>query len=255
LYFLDLPNAGFSAAYSKIAGISAADLNEDTTQKYASNTGLQITKVGATGVIKVVKVIGDSPAQKAGIKANDVISQVTLVNGSGTDVIALKDKSLDDAAKLLGGRPETTISLAIQREGDEKPQEVKLTRALDVMKLEFRSLEQAAYTAEQREHYSGRIVQVKGQFRPGSDDHSFSLVRYKINCCAADAIPLNVVIRLDPKCKEGVRDVKALRWVDVTGQVQFLVRRDQPGEYVTVLTVAAPADIQETAADSNPYLQ
>jgi len=256
LYFLDLPNAGFSAAYSKIAGISAGDLTEDTSRKYASNTGLQITKVGATGAIKVVKVIGDSPAQKAGIKANDLISQVTLFNGpTGTDVFSLKGKSLDEAAKHLGGKPGTTISLSILHEGEEKPQEVKLTHAMDVMTLEFKALETAAYSVTGREAFTGKIVQIRGQFRPGPDDHSFSLVRYKITCCAADAIPLNVVIRLDPKNKEGLRDVKALQWVDVTGQVQFLARRDRPDEYVTLLTVASPADIQETTADANPYLQ
>ena len=64
----------------------------------------------------------------------------------------------------------------------------------------------------------------------------FSLIRYKINCCAADATPLKAVILLDPKGKatlpiQQYRD----KWVDVTGVVAFRARPGGAGYGVALI--------------------
>jgi hypothetical protein len=128
--------------------------------------------------------------------------------------------------------------------------------AAAAMPLEFKELELAAYNPVQRRGYEGRMVRIKGQFAPDprGNDKMFSLVRFKMTCCAADAVPLNVVIMLNPESKETVSDIKALQWVDVAGQVQFRKRKDRE-EYVSVLLVPSRDQIRPAAADPSPYLQ
>ena len=58
-----------------------------------------------------------------------------------------------------------------------------------------------------------------GQFVPDSrTDRVFSLARYKIQCCGADAVQLNVPI----VCRDSVKEFSKEDWVRVTGRVEFL---------------------------------
>jgi uncharacterized membrane protein YcgQ (UPF0703/DUF1980 family) len=125
---------------------------------------------------------------------------------------------------------------------------------VDVVNLEFKELERAAYTPASRQGYEGKFARIKGQFMPSGSDKMFSLVRFKITCCAADAVPLNVVIMLNPESPESISDIKALQWVNVTGKIQFRKRKDRE-EYVSVLLVPSREQIQSAVADSNPYVQ
>jgi hypothetical protein len=105
--------------------------------------------------------------------------------------------------------------------------------------LSFRELEGAAYSPERRSLYEGRTYKLKGQFSPSGNDTMFTLVRFKINCCAADAVPVPAVIMVDPNSKEKL-DVAAYqgKWVEVTGQVQFRTRKvGGREEWVTVVFV------------------
>jgi hypothetical protein len=136
--------------------------------------------------------------------------------------------------------------------------------------LGFRELEGVAYDKMRRGYYEGKTVKLKGQFSPSPTGNAnmFTLVRFKINCCTADAIPLNVVILVDDsKIKDGPPEERQLnaahlqgKWVEVTGQVQFRERRDRPGEWVTLLLVQPTKDkplsqkIEQVPPDSNPYL-
>ena len=91
--------------------------------------------------------------------------------------------------------------------------------------ITFQQLELAALYPENRSLYEGKTVRIVGQCVP-KDDRTFTLRRYKISCCAADAVPLNAVIVVDPDSKEGIDVRTALRgkWVEVTGRVQFIKR-------------------------------
>ncbi len=103
----------------------------------------------------------------------------------------------------------------------------------NITQVRFQDLELAALYPENHVLFADKTVQLVGQYVP-QGNRSFTLRRFKISCCAADAVPLNAVIMLDPACKESL-DVANLQnqWVQVTGRVQYLQRPD--GGYVTAL--------------------
>jgi WD40 repeat protein len=117
--------------------------------------------------------------------------------------------------------------------------------------LDFKELEQKAATPEGRKYYDGKMGRIKGQFRPGEHSKTFSLVRFKIQCCAADAIPLNVVINTEDEVPP---DIKPLDWVEVEGLIQFGTERNR---VVPILGVPKPSKdhIRKIDPDPNPYLQ
>ncbi len=84
--------------------------------------GLGIEVTVENGFVKVVAPIDDTPAAKAGIKPGDVITKL--------DDQPVKDMSLNDAVKLMRGEPGTEITLTITREGEAKPLEFTLKRAV-----------------------------------------------------------------------------------------------------------------------------
>lgn len=74
------------------------------------------------GLVKVVSPIEDSPAFKAGVKSGDLIMQL--------DDKLVKGMTLNDAVKLMRGKPNTLIKLTILRKGEIKPLYITLTRAI-----------------------------------------------------------------------------------------------------------------------------
>ncbi len=84
--------------------------------------GLGIEVTMENGFVKVVAPIDDTPAQRAGIKAGDLITRL-----DGTPV---KGMSLNDAVKKMRGKPDTDIKLTVVREGEAKPLEFVITRAI-----------------------------------------------------------------------------------------------------------------------------
>jgi hypothetical protein len=123
-----------------------------------------------------------------------------------------------------------------------------------VTPIGFKELQGASFHDYTRDFWNGQLVRLKGQFKPSGNARAFSLVRVKITCCAADAIPLNVVIMLDPAAQGSFDKFRDQQWVDVTGEVQFLKKKDKD-EYVTVLLVGSTGDVQPTDPDPNPYVQ
>lgn len=61
-----------------------------------------------------------SPAHKSGLKAGD---RVLSINGE--DMV---DKPSDEVSKFLKGQPGTSISLVVERDGEEEPLEIEITR-------------------------------------------------------------------------------------------------------------------------------
>lgn len=257
LYFLHLPNAGFSASRS---AISVDEVDPRSSGKYVENTGLQITKDSKGDLIQVVSVVANSPAAKAGIKAGDLITQITREKDDAgkkldkPEVVPLKGVSVEDAVAKLRGKPESTITLTIEHPEEAKPKELELTRAPDVIRLNFTELQSAAYTASSRRYYEGKVVKIVGQYSPSGNDRMFTLVRIKIKCCAADVVRLNVVIQLDPQVPGSFDRIQANDWVNVTGRITFGRRKDRD-EYVTMLIVSSPEDVKPTDPDPQYYLQ
>jgi carboxyl-terminal processing protease len=96
--------------------------------------GLGIEVGMENGFVKVIAPIDDTPAQRAGIKAGDVI--IRLNDQS------VKGMTLSDAVKIMRGKPGSPIVLTIIREGESQPLKIKVIRAIiKVKSIKSRSLE------------------------------------------------------------------------------------------------------------------
>ena len=84
--------------------------------------GLGIEVTMEDGLIKVVAPIDDTPAAKAGIMANDIITQL-----DGEQVQGL---TLNQAVEKMRGPVNTKVKLTIMRKGQDKPLEMSLTREI-----------------------------------------------------------------------------------------------------------------------------
>lgn len=76
------------------------------------------------GAITVVAPIDNTPADKAGIKAGDIVLKINDESTIGM--------SIDDAISRMRGKPKTKISLTIYRKGEKKPLVYKIIR--DIIK-------------------------------------------------------------------------------------------------------------------------
>ncbi|MCP4283352.1 MAG: S41 family peptidase [Gammaproteobacteria bacterium] len=87
------------------------------------------------GFIKVISPIDDTPAQRAGVQAGDMIVKL--------DDRPIKGVSLDEAVKLMRGKRGTPITLTIVREGEKKPLNITIVRAvIKVASIKSRILEE-----------------------------------------------------------------------------------------------------------------
>ncbi len=98
----------------------------------------------------------------------------------------------------------------------------------------FAELQQASLSPESRDYYEGKTITLTGQYS-GQDPKRFTLVRFKIACCAADAVKLNAVIMVDAGSGEAIDpDKYRNKWVEVKGRVHF-IQRPGSNEYLTAL--------------------
>jgi carboxyl-terminal processing protease len=86
--------------------------------------GLGIEVLLIDGALRVISPMDDMPAQKAGIKAGDIITHV--------DGIATTGLAPEDVLRRLHGKPGTSVSLKITR-GIAPPFTLKITRALIII--------------------------------------------------------------------------------------------------------------------------
>ena len=97
-------------------------LEESTSGEFG---GLGIEVGMENGFVKVIAPIDDTPAQKAGVQAGDLIIKL--------DEKPVKGMSLEEAVKLMRGKPGTTLVLTIMREGENAPIEIPVER--DIIKV------------------------------------------------------------------------------------------------------------------------
>jgi len=108
------------------------ELKVGTTGQFG---GLGIEVGMENGFVKVISPIDDTPAQKAGIKAGDLIIRL--------DDKPVKGMSLNDAVKSMRGEPGSPIVLTIVREGVEQPLKIKIVRdIIKVKSVKSRTLEE-----------------------------------------------------------------------------------------------------------------
>lgn len=98
------------------------ELRVGTTGQFG---GLGIEVGMEDGFVKVISPIDDTPAQRAGIEAGDLIIRL--------DDKPVKGMALSDAVKVMRGEPGSDILLTVVREGEEKPLKIKIKR--DIIKV------------------------------------------------------------------------------------------------------------------------
>jgi len=102
--------------------LNEKDLKEltETTKGEFGGLGFIITK--KDNVLTIVSPIDDTPAFRAGIKSGDVILKI--------DGVSALDLTLNEAVKIMRGKPNTNIELTIFRKKAKEPLVLKLKRAI-----------------------------------------------------------------------------------------------------------------------------
>ncbi|WP_304423554.1 S41 family peptidase [Turicimonas muris] len=109
---------------------SFKELQEGTMGEFGG-LGIEVTSDPAG--VKVVSPIDDTPAANANVRAGDVIYKI--------DGKLIRDVPLNDAVKMMRGKPNTQIDLSILRKGEKAPLNIKLTRAIiKVKSVKFKAL-------------------------------------------------------------------------------------------------------------------
>ncbi len=97
-------------------------LQEGTSGEFG---GLGIEVGMEDGFVKVIAPIDDTPAQRAGIKAGDLIIRL--------DDTPVKGMDLNDAVEAMRGKPGSDITLTVVREREARPLKIVITR--DVIRV------------------------------------------------------------------------------------------------------------------------
>ena len=96
---------------------SFKEFREGTSGRFVG-VGIEITQ--EDGLIKIVSPIEGSPAFRAGLKTNDMITKI--------DDTAVKGLSLNDSVKKMRGEPNTKVTLTIFRKDENRSFPVTITR-------------------------------------------------------------------------------------------------------------------------------
>ncbi len=115
--------AGLDPHSSYLDGEQYKDLKVGTTGQFG---GLGIEVTMENGYVKVVSPIDDTPAQRAGMEAGDLVIRL--------DEKPVKGMTLTEAVKIMRGKPGSDIVLTVIREGEGTPLKVTITR--DIIKVQ-----------------------------------------------------------------------------------------------------------------------
>src|SRR5271169_6682315 len=114
--------AGLDPHSSYMDPSSLRDIQVQTRGEFG---GLGIEVTMEDGLVKVVAPIDDTPAAKAGVMANDLITKIDNEQVHGL--------TLNQAVEKMRGPVNTKIKLTIMRKGQDKPIEVTMVR--DVIRV------------------------------------------------------------------------------------------------------------------------
>jgi hypothetical protein len=186
-----------------------------------------------------------------------------LIDPKQTQTVTVSEKDRDlwstkatQAVGLLGAvtpgasMPDSVVAtwaMLLLNASDEAPE------------VRFTQLESASLAEPLRQFYEGKRISIVGRFTGNTT--AFRLTRYKMNCCAADAQPLNVTFYLAPTATETLQVTRYQdKWVRVTGQVQFVPNPAAKGAY-KVLVQLSPNEreplsklVEEVTQPANPYV-
>ena len=104
------------------AFLDRGELNELRDEISGRFGGLGVRLTMRDGLATVIAAIENTPAFRAGIKSNDVITHA--------DGVPLAGKTLPEIIDLLRGRPGSDVKLTLDRQGSASPITIALTRAI-----------------------------------------------------------------------------------------------------------------------------
>lgn len=119
--------------------LNKKDFQDMQTQTRGEFGGLGIEVTMENGIVKVVSPIDDTPAAKAGLQPNDLITHINTK--------PVTDYTLNEAVERMRGIPGTKIVLTIRRGGlSGRPFDVTLTRAIiRVQSVKWEQKDDVAY--------------------------------------------------------------------------------------------------------------
>lgn len=133
-------NGMLSALDPHSAYLSPKHFRDMQVQTRGEFGGLGIEVTMENGVVKVVSPIDDTPAHKAGIQANDLITHL-----DNEQIVGL---TLEQAVEKMRGPVNTPITLTVVRKGRDEPFDVKITRdviRINAVKARLEADDQVAY--------------------------------------------------------------------------------------------------------------
>ncbi|HUD20828.1 MAG TPA: S41 family peptidase [Candidatus Saccharimonadales bacterium] len=121
----DVVNGAIEGMVAGLGDPFSSYLTQDQSQNLNSELSGQFEGIGAeltdkNGQVVVVAPITDSPAEKAGLKANDVI---VAVDGKSTD-----GQTLDQVVNEIRGTKGTTVKVTVTRGSQDAPIDLTITR-------------------------------------------------------------------------------------------------------------------------------
>lgn len=117
---------GLSDQFTSFVSPDAAKLIEEDATGSFSGIGAYV-QLNQNRVLQITRVFPDSPAEKAGLKSGDLISEVDGKSIVGGD--------LSEQVAKVRGPDGSKVTLTIVREGEEKPLKVEVVRAKIEIKL------------------------------------------------------------------------------------------------------------------------
>ena len=106
--------------------MDSKDFKDLSVQTKGEFGGLGISIGMKDGALTVIAPISGTPADKAGIKAGDIILKINDAATIGMNI--------DESVKMMRGKPKTSLTLTIIRQGEPKPLEIDIER--DIIKIQ-----------------------------------------------------------------------------------------------------------------------
>ena len=151
----------------------SAYLDADEYEEMQVNTsgrfgGLGIEVQMEDGFVKVVSPIDDTPAARAGLRAGDLIIRI--------DDQQVKGLTLPEAVDLMRGEEGSKVELTVLREGEDRPLQFELTRAIiNVRSVRSRMLEPGYGYVRVTQFRSDVPDEVRSQLRALAEDNGGEL--------------------------------------------------------------------------------